>query len=181
MPLIGIDTYKIDFLVLETGDPRFIVLYDTSNYLSTPEKPLLEITPPGFTGHYELPYNVGGITVINSDNIGLTEECDYDDYAPLPDGVYIIKQKVCPYDELFEQKYYLVTNLFDSKFNELLTKIDSYDRADSSVVKATILDVEVLIKSAKAEIVYCNVQKGVNKYKTAMHLVEKLLNKVNCS
>lgn len=181
MPLIGIDTYKIDFAILENNNPKTIVLLDQSNYLSVPEKPLLFITPPGYTGHIELVYNPDSIIVLNSDSLGFTDQTDYDDLADLPDGVYQIRMGVCPYDELYSKKCYLKTTKLDCKFQNLLLTYDNCDCMDERELKNQIVDLDILVQSAKAEINICNIEKGISKYKSAMKKLENLEKKLNCN
>lgn len=181
MPLIGIDTYKIDFNILETNNPKIIALLDLSNYLTVPNKPLLFVTLPGFTGHVEIPYIPRSIITLNSDDLKLTEECDYDDLADLPDGVYQIRMAVCPYDELHSKKCWLKTTNFDCQFQDILLNYENCDCLDQSKLKETILDVDILIQSAKAEINRCNIDKAVSKYRTALKKLENLEKKLNCN
>lgn len=180
MPTLDIDVYKIDFLILPTNDPKIIVLLDRSNYLTNPEKPRLEITLPGYTGHIEVPYNIGGLTVIDSDLLKLTESCEYNTLVDLPDGIYHIKQKVCPYDELFVSKCYLHSAELEGKFNQALLKIDDVpEYGDKKGLISELVNFEILLKSAKAEIIYCNAQKAAEKYKLANNKITKLLNNLN--
>lgn len=181
MPLIGIDSYIIDFLILESNDPKTIVLLDRSHYLAMPEKPMLEVTLPGFTGHIEVPYKINGITVLDSDTLGLTESCEYGGHADLPDGVYQIKMKVCPYDELFKKACYLKTQQLENKLCKLLV---DYNNASGCLIdkdfRNGFLDIDILIRSAKAEIMYNNIENANQKYRQAFKKVEKLNNKINC-
>lgn len=181
MPVLDIETYKIDFLILESNDPKVIVLLDRSVYLDNPEKPLLEVTLPGFTGYIEVPYNINGITVLDSDVLKITESCDYDYLADLPDGVWHIRQKVCPVDELFESKCYLKTQRLQEEFNALLLTISEscYDGVDKTEVNNDIIDIEILIKVAKLEAGRCNAQTAIAKYNAANRKITRLFNKIN--
>lgn len=181
MPTLDIEIYKIDFLILASNDPKTIVILDRSNYLDNPQKPLLDIILPGFTGGISVNYNLNGITVLDSDKLGLTESCEYNNLANLPDGVYQIKMKVCPYDELFSKKCHLKTQDLENKFDDLILSMDKFIcKEHDNKIKESIIDIDILIKSAKAEIAYCNVQKGVFKYAAAYKRIEILQNKLNC-
>jgi hypothetical protein len=181
MPTIDIDTYKIDFLILESNDPKVLVLLDRSNYLSNPEKPKLEVTLPGFTGHIEVDYVINGVTVLDSDVLKLTEACEYSELADLPDGVWHITQKVCPYDEMFTKKCYLKAQTLQNSFNDLLISLDNNcNCVDMAKVTRDIIEIDILIKSAKAEIAYCNAQKATEKYNIAARKITKLSKQLNC-
>lgn len=181
MAILTIDTYKLDFLILDSNDSKSIVILDRSHYLDVPEKPLLEITLPGFTGHVELTYNVNGITVLDSDALCLTQACDYSGLADLPDGIYQIKMKVCPYDTLFVKKCYLKTQVLENVYADALLSLDDVCSDDLPKLKELIIDIDILIKGAKAETAYCNVEKAINKYIAAFKLLEKLNKKINCN
>ncbi len=181
MPLIGINTYTIDFDILESNNPKKLVLLDQSNYLTYPKKPLLDVYLPGFTGYVEIPYTPNTIITLDSDSLQLTEECDYDNKADLPDGIYQIVMKVCPYDELFKKQCYLKTTQFECQFEKLLLDLDtSYYCIDVTKLKEAIIDLEILIKSAKAEVRRCNLNKGLDKYKAAVKKLNTLNKKLNC-
>lgn len=180
MPLIGIDTYQIQFSVLETNNAKTITLLDQSNYLTPPEKPLLFVTLPGYTGHVELSYIPRSIIVLNSDSLLLTEQCDYEDLADLPDGVYQIRMAVCPYDELYQKQCYLKTTNLDLRFQNILLTYNQCGCIEERDLKNAIVDIDILVQSAKAEINICNVERAASKYQTALKKIINLERKLNC-
>lgn len=180
MPLIDIESYIIDFVFLEGNSRKTIDILDKSNYLDDPEKPLIAVTLPGFTGHVEVPYITGGIISLNSDNLGITSSCEYADYADLPDGVYQVTMKVCPYDELFNKKCYLRSTQLELMYQELLLNVGSCDCIDEKKTTNELIEIDILIQSAKAETSICNVQAATTKYQIAMNKVMNLTKKLNC-
>jgi hypothetical protein len=182
MPLLDIQSYKIDFVVLDTNDPKKIILLDQSKYLDTPEKPKLFITPPGFTGHLEVQYKPNSIIILDSDSIKLTESCDYNDkLVNLTDGVYQITMAICPYSELFSKKCILKTTQLEASYRELLLSLDvSSPCITDAKLKEQIIDLDILIQSAKAEITICNIEKATSKYKTAASKLASINKKLNC-
>lgn len=181
MPIIGIDSYSIDFVVLETNNPKTITLLDQSRYLTDAEKPLLSIIVPGFTGHVEIPYYPNTLITLTSDDVGLTEPTDYEDLADLPDGIYQITMKVCPYDELYSKKCHLKSTLLQCSYQKLLLGLDSNSSCiDNKKLKEEIIDIDILIQSAKAETNICNVEKAMFKYQAAVKKIENLNKKLNC-
>lgn len=182
MATLEVQTYKIDFAVLETNDPKKLVLLDQSNYLDVAEKPMLFITPPGFTGHLEVPYTPNSLIILDSDKIGLTEPCNYDYLANLPDGVWQITMAVCPYKELFAKKCYLKTTQLEAQYRDLLLKLDVGSPCmEDKKLKENIIDLDILIQSAKAEITYCNIEKAAAKYKTALSKIETINKNLKCN
>lgn len=185
MSIMGIDinTYTIDFYILDTNDPKTIILLDKSNYLFPPEKPRLFITPPGFTGDIDVEYlgQKNTIIEINSDSIGLTETCNYKQpFSDLEDGVWQIKMAVCPYEELYNKKCYLKTTQIDCRIEDILLKFDNCECVDDKDFKNRIIEIDILIRSARAEVNRCNVEGATTKFKKAVKLVNSLEKSVNC-
>lgn len=182
MPVIGIESYKIDFSILEDNNPDTLIVLDKSNYLDLPQKPLLDVTLPGFTGYIEVPYKTGGISVYNSDAFNLTVPQDGDCIAPLPDGVYTLTMKICPYDEFFTTRYHLKSSTFNIAYQELLLKYEDNDSCwAQKELQQMIMDIDILIQSAKAEVNRGNVQRATDKYKAAVKKLTSVNNKLNCN
>lgn len=179
--LIGTQTYTINFYIIESNDPKTIVILDQSNYLDQPEQPTLDVIIPGFTGSVSKEYIPNGINVLNSDSLDLTEQCEYDTTADLPDGVYQITMKVCPFDQLYNKKCYLKTTKFYEAYQNLLLNFDITNNTyNQDELKRNIIDLDILIQSAKAEVSQCNVDKGVQKYQAALRKLLSINRKLNC-
>jgi hypothetical protein len=180
MSIIGLETYKIDFRILP-NDLKTIILVDLSNYLSTPEKPKIEVVLPGFTGSVEFSYVPNTLIVIDSDDLRLTYTNELGPTADLPDGIYQITMKVCPYDELFNKKCYLKTTKLESDYQKLLLSLDlGCGCYDENKLKEAIIDLDILIQSAKAEADICNTEKAAAKYAAAVSKLEYINNRLNC-
>lgn len=181
MPVIGIESYKIDFSVLDDNNPDTLIILDKSNYLDTPEKPLLDITLPGYTGYIEVPYKPSQISLYNSDSLNLTIPQDGDCLAALPDGVYQLTMKICPYDEFFTTRYHLKSSQFNIAYQEILLLYDDntscYSQQD---LQAAIIELDILIQSAKAETDRGNIDRATEKYRTAIKKLAAVNKKLNC-
>lgn len=181
MPSIDIQTYKLDFLFLPNNDPKTIAIFDRSNYLSEPQLPLLQVIPPGFTGALQVPYTPNTITILDSDNLTLTDVTECGELADLSDGVWQITQMVCPYDELYIKKCYLKTTQFDNIYrNVLLNFNDDLPCIEKNEFEKKIIEADILIQGARAETYFCNVEKAIEKYKNALKIVNYLNKKINC-
>ncbi len=177
MPTLETQTYNIDFFVLDTNDPKKLILVDQSTYLSIPEKPKLFIIPPGFTGYTEVDYVPNTLIILDSNKLKLTEACDINNLADLPDGVWQITMAVCPYEDLFAKKCYLKTTKLEAEYRDLLLKLDTGSSCiEDKKLKENIIDLDILIQSAKAEIVYCNIEEATQKYKAALNKIQ-IINK----
>lgn len=181
MALIGIEDYKIRFSVLENDNPKEIILLDQSKYLDNPEKPILQVILPGFIKPVEIEYLPNSIIVLNSDSVKLTDECDYDYLADLPDGVYQIRMAVCPYDELNYKLCYLKSTILTGRLQNLLLTYDNCNCFDIKDFQQSFLNISILIDSAKAEALSCNIDKASKKYQTALNELNYIERKINCN
>ena len=71
-------------------DPNKILFIDTSEYIITPENPVLRLTPPDWDRYFNIGYNISAITMITPYIIG---------HRTFPDGVYTFIQSVKPNSE----------------------------------------------------------------------------------
>lgn len=183
MAQLDINTYNIDFSVLDTNDPKSFYLLDKSSYIVTPDKPRIFITPPGLTGNiaFDYPGVKNTIIEINSDILGTTDNCDVTgELLDLEDGVWQITMAVCPYEELYTRKCYLRTTKLECRLNDLLIRHDNCGCLDETEFKKTILDIDFLILSAKASASICDEHKATMKYRKANDLVGILEKRLNC-
>lgn len=181
MPVVGPEYYNIDFLIVDSNDPKTIVLMDTSTYLEQPELPVIDVIPPGYTGYIQIPYLPNSTIVLNSDDLKFTDNCEFEYLADLPDGVYQIKMKVCPYNQLFKKQCFLKDTIFYRNYQTLLLSFDQgCDSYDTDSLKSQMLDLDILVQSAKAEVAMCNVDRGVQKFQAAMSALDRINQKLNC-
>ena len=181
MPLAEALDYIIDFSILESNDLKAIYILDKSTYITPAEKPVIDVILPGFTGYVSTTYTPGTIIVLNSDNLDLTDATEYADLACLPDGVYQITMKVCPYEELYNKQCYLHTARFKRDYTEFLINLEkAYKCFDEQILEQELMEIELLLISAKAEVTICNAEKAAEKYKIAVKKLNKLNKKLNC-
>lgn len=181
MPVLGLETQQVNFYILEDNDPKTITLLDRSNYFGTPEKPLVCVILPGFTGSVEFAYTPNSIITLNSDNLQLTYPGVLGTTQDLPDGVYQITLKFCPYTDFFQKKCYLKTSKLQRDLECFLLKLDlDCGCLQEQKLKEEIIDIEILLLSAKAEVNICSVQKATAKYKAAAQKLVNLNKKLNC-
>lgn len=80
-----------------------LVIEDHSYYLENPEKPQIEIVPPGFTSPFIFEFSAQKTNIFNSYSFGLSTAGSL---SELPDGLYTITYRICPHDELYTKLYY---------------------------------------------------------------------------
>lgn len=171
--------------IIETGNEKTLVFIDSSEYMSgkEPEGPMLEVLLPGYDRYLLVNYDARRVNTFNSSTIGLNPVLTLEELVPLPDGIYTIKQKVCPYEYVYIVKRSMrVTHLLN-KVKVLYRNIDfaslTYDR--NKEMQDALLKIHVLIEGAKAA-VEPHPNKAQEYYQLADRLVEKQLNKFckNC-
>lgn len=177
----GVHEHILDFEILETGNLKTLVFIDSSQYMENPEKPLLEIILPGMNKYLLVNIQPRKVNTFNSNTLNLTptilNDCNLID---LPDGVYSFKYKICPYKYINRVKIYLrVTNLLIS----LKKVLDDLSLSDCTIssdngIKDAILDIFILIESAKASAELGNKERASNKYHIADKKVSCLLEKL---
>lgn len=90
---------NVDFQVMPTQDPKYIVVVDTSNWEHIEHKPsIIEILLPGEQKPIVHYFDKGKVNVFNSYNLFLNCDSCYkgSELAELPDGIYHITVKGSP-------------------------------------------------------------------------------------
>ena len=116
----------LSFLELPTHSKKTIAIVDTSYYnpSSTISGNVLQIILPDRPNVIELPFNTSGVTILNSNNLGITSFVDEQFLTDLPDGAYTAKISICPYDQFwFESTWYRIEKL-KCKYYQALLKLD---------------------------------------------------------
>ena len=171
--------------ILETGNEKTLVFIDSSEYMSQnePEGPMLEVTLPGYDRYLLVNYDARKVNTFNSSTIGLNPVLTLEELVPLPDGIYTVKQKVCPYQYVYIVKKTMRVTYLLNKLKVLYNNVDfaslTYDR--NKEIQDAFLKINVLIEGAKAG-VEKHSRKAQEYYTLADRLVEKQLNKFckNC-
>ncbi len=110
----------IKSFVISSTDCKTLSIVDTSVYNSevAVTDSIYRITLPNSTRYIDVVYVPGNITHINSNVLRLTNTLDFENLSCLPDGVYHIRQSICPNDKLFYEFQYLnVCNLYHKIIN----------------------------------------------------------------
>lgn len=174
----GIHQNILNFFILDTNDPKSMVFVDASEYIENPEKPILEIVLPGMNKYLLVNISPRKVNTFTSNTFNLTptilNECETID---LPDGIYRFKYKICPYKYINRVKYYLRITSLSNKLNHILDKLDCEIEL-SEKLKQEIIDILILIESAKASAELGNNEKASNKYKLADKKTNILVDKI---
>lgn len=178
---LGLKKHNLDFEILDTGNPKTLVFVDSSEYYQEPERPLLEVTLPGYSKYFLLNVVARKVNTFNSNTIGLTETLNSHNLVALPDGVWTLKFKVCPYDKVYIQKYHLRTVILEDSLSKIYEYLDfeGCDVERDFKIKQTIVDIILAIESGKANAKKNNVKIASELYSIANELTTDLLNKLS--
>lgn len=171
----GLHKHHLDFEIINVGNPKILVFLDCSEYYKQPDNPVLDILVPGISTPYTVNIESGLANTFNSNTIGITSRLECDKPLDLPDGIYKITYKIQPYDGLYVCKYFLRTEILDSIIEKIYADTEcTTDILDNQRLKKEIVDIHILIESAKANAVYSNIDKSQKDYRLALKKAEKL-------
>lgn len=144
---------EIDFDVLETNNPKKLMIGDTSKEWGFAEKDpaYLYITLPTSRQPKIYTFNKGNIEVYNSENLGLSSRgsCGSKNYKDLPDGVYKIKLQ-SSYEEHFSEKYYLKTDIIEREIAKKVVEDALNKSRESEMIVDAIMEVKYKLLVAKS-------------------------------
>lgn len=158
---------EIDFQILETRNPKLLMIGDTSNWSYAEELPsYIAITMPGSDTPLNLEFVKGIVKTYNSSNLALTcQSCD-DELANLPDGVYTITVK-SGYEDIERTKYYLKTDTIRIELaKEIVKNGFEYSPSDKKF-RENIYDIKWLLDVAQSHAILGDFCKAQNYYEMA--------------
>lgn len=172
----GLRQNIIDFEIIATGNSKTLVFIDSSDYIvDSPERPLLEVTLPGYNKYFLVNIVARQVNTLNSNTIGLTDLLNNDCLVDLPDGVYKLKYKICPYTSNYKTKLVFRTTLLEDKLKVLYDQIDGSDcsKKTDREISQVLTEVNMLIAGAQA-VVEKNEKKANDFYRLANTLIDNL-------
>jgi len=149
---------NVDFQYYDSGDPKTLILLDTSEWAHIKDKPtIIEITTPGFDKPVVNYFEQGMINVFNSNILELScGGCDKE-LIDLPDGIYEVTLKGSP--ETFKKtRYILRTTKTQLDLDKLFLNLS--DTCSGGLDKSkfsSLQEIQMLLKSAEANTRYENI------------------------
>jgi hypothetical protein len=155
---------------------------DTSVY--SPLVPItcetLNVTVPGFSYSNQINVTSGFSLILTACDLQLQTTGCGETYAPLPDGIYIIKYSVSPNDLVYVEYNHLRITQALIRYNKALCDLDIAACEPPARIKQKLEKLRMIkmyLEAAKAKVEYCHEsQKGMSLYNYAI----KLLNKFDC-
>lgn len=180
---MSIKRHYLDFEILPVNNPRTLVFLDSSTYMEQPERPLLEITLPGYNKYFLANIVAQQVNTLNSNTIGLTETLSNTDLADLPDGVWTFKYKICPYDKVYKQKYHLRTVTLETNLGKIYDHFELADCIDQldDKIKKEVVDIILLIETGRIAAEKGQVKRANDAYTKANTKITNLLEKLDCN
>jgi hypothetical protein len=168
---------NIDFQVIDTRDPRVLMLADSSEWGQIEGQPaIIEIITPGESEPIVLNWDKKKINIFNSNNLLLTcptGDCEPADLIDLPDGVYEITLKGSP-DTFNKTRKYLKTNLAQLELDKIYITLNlNCPETDTNILK-TIQKIELLIKAAESNVRHDNMCEAQELFFKAQEMIEDI-------
>jgi hypothetical protein len=176
--MLGIQENNLNFEVLPIKDPKYLVIFDLSDYMELPKQPNLRVTLPGYHKPVFLPFKKDSINKYNSNSLQPRENTL--ELFDLPDGIYKISYHIYPQDEAYVEKYHLQTSIFDRQHSQFLLSLEASDCSlkHDREIKVSIIEAELFIDTAKAHVEEGNLKTAEEFYRKANDLLSKLNRKL---
>lgn len=167
----------IKFEIIPSVDCRVLIIADLSNYAHLESSSvLIDITLPGYETPIELDFQPHQLNIFNANNLGLSNAQTSDALPNLPDGIYTITIKMCPYDVFSFTKNHLQNCQQLCAFKNQLIATDILCCCDEKAEKAKIKlsDISLLIEASQAHADRCNIRRAMEHYRKADELLNQL-------
>lgn len=179
----GTHSHKLSFEVFETNNPKTLVFIDSSEYFQEPDRPLLEITLPGYDKYLLVNVVARNVNTFNSSTIGLNKVLKVNQLSELPDGTWKFRYKICPYNLIYVDKKVYRTTAINNKLKKLYENLDLQDAyiKSNTDLHRDLSYIHILIKGAQT-VVENDMRKAYDNYQLADKLIDKALKKFckNC-
>ncbi len=174
---------KIDFQIIESKNPKYLTIGDTSQWVYAKNKPsYISITLPGSKKAITHTLKKDAINNFNSHNLGLSclsGDCGKETYIELPDGIYTLCLK-SGFEGIEEKKFYLKTDRIDLEFAKVVVKNSlEYSKNDKAFIE-DILNIEWLLRVAKSHAYLGDFVKADRFFEESRRLLRKYVDCKDC-
>ena len=177
-----LDPINIDFQILDTKDPRILMIADSSSWGHIENKPsIIEIILPAEKNPIVHFFNKKQINIFNSLNLALNcvNECGESELIDLPDGIYTITLKGSP-DSFKMTRKYLRTTLLQLELDKVFINLNLLCKNNDLGLLNILDEISLLIKAAEANVRFDNIKKAQELYFMAQDLIKKTKNCKGC-
>lgn len=178
----NIGNIRIDFQVIESGDPKFLLVGDFSSWKVIEDLPAnLEVIPPGSHNKVSNLFQKNQINGLNSLNLGLSQHQDCEEnYLPLPDGIYELCLRGGANGERMKKRYYLKKDQFQLDFDKMKLKLGiEYDVRDQAY-REVLIDIMIYSEAASSATRRGEIKEAKYYFDIATDLLTKYKDCKNC-
>jgi len=168
---------KLDFTIPELNSCKLLGILDLSEYAGTPTGLDLQVLIPGGYPVRELNYYKNALTILNSNTLGLTNVDSSVNYVDLPDGVWVVKIGICPYNVFWAEKKWYRTCQIWCKFHKAFLKLE-LNKCDTCYNKemADRLDTaERYIKGCESSVINADFSTATSLYNVANTILDRII------
>lgn len=154
-------------------NPKYLSIVDMSTYNTDipVTNAMYRITLPNFNKYVDVAYTPGTMLHINSNLLMLTNTADPDQLCELPDGLYKIRQSVCPNDQLyFEYVFFKVDSAMSEVKGLVCEAVCDSDMTDKAYEIKKSLDIAKILAES------CNAKEGIALFNSAVRELNLLKN-----
>ena len=166
---------ELDFQVLDTGDPRVLMIADNSEWGQIENSPkIIDITLPGEKWenritHY---FKANQINTFNSNTLNLACTTSTE-LVDLPDGIYTITLTGSP-ETYTTTRNYLKIDSTQLSLDKLFIEFYTSCKESYKCFKDYVIDIQMLIDGAKACVRYGDTGKAQELLYRAQELIERV-------
>lgn len=175
-----VQTTSLNFNVLDNNDCQTLAILDISYYspLQQVTGNILQVLVPGYLKPVEVYYNQSGVTVLNSNNLKVTNVIGPENYVDLPDGAYVIKMSFCPYDQHWVEKVFYRTCKIECKYDTAILQLDlnNCTTCYDAKLAETINTIRLYIDGCKANARNNNLRVATQLYNVANKMLDDIIN-----
>lgn len=164
-----LDKIKLDFQVIDTGNPEVLAIMDTSVWGAIEDKvAAIEIVIPGSKVSKRYSFIKNKINIFNTSNLQLTSAGVYKN---LPDGIY--KVDLIGAHGNCQHRDFLKTDKARLEMSDLYIDLKFEKSKESTSAKTKIYDVDLLIRSAKALTSIGRLKEAMSHFKEAVKRIKE--------
>lgn len=165
----------INFQILNTYDPKMLIIADFSKWLHIENQPaVISIKLPGSKKYIEYNFVKNKINAFNSNTLGISCDvgCNDPDYSDLPDGIYDVCLQGSP-NTFKKQKYYLKIDRTRIELDKQFIKLGFEYSLDNKAYIDHLQTVDILLMAASSATRLGEIPKAHDNFMEALKLLEK--------
>lgn len=180
---MAITTTTLDFLIIETHDPKVMAIGDASVYSQgfIIVNPTIQITPPSFgtTSHV---FSTGNLNLYNGNVLDISCVDQYGELPYLPDGIWKAVFSVAPSHVYFVEKSWMRIEQLNMKFSKALltTDIVECNQSVKMTDKKTLDEIYSFMMGSVAAANDCNYTLAIELYNMANKMLTNFNRSKSC-